>query len=129
MLLTEDLIQWLLADQKVSDGWKGLAERLELVHLIPAISEDPDKCKLKLLLAAWRETRYESYNVDTLKTILSQEVWALGRNPMMIFQFDFHIRVSLTCTDGFVSSQSSLQNTMSPNRSDPETNYPRDLSQ
>ena len=89
MLLTEDLIQWLLADQKVSDGWKGLAERLELVHLIPAISEDPHKCKLKLLLAAWRETRYESYNVDTLKTILSQEVWALGRNPMMIFQFDF----------------------------------------
>ena len=49
-------------------------QRLELAHLIPAISEDPQKCKLKLLLAAWREARYDSYNVETLKRILSQEV-------------------------------------------------------
>ena len=101
MLLTEDLIQWLLADHKVCQGWKGLAERLELAHLIPAISEDPQKCKLKLLFAAWKEARYDSYNVETLKTILAQEVWA-GILPM-IFQFDFHIRVLLICTDGFVS--------------------------
>ena len=68
MLLTEDLIQWLLADHKVCQGWKGLAERLELAHLIPAISEDPQKCKLKLLFAAWKEARHDSYNVETLKT-------------------------------------------------------------
>ena len=76
MLLTEDLIQWLLADQKVCDGWKGLAERLELAHLIPGISAEPQKCKLKLLLATWKEARFDNYNVETLKTILSQEVWA-----------------------------------------------------
>ena len=101
MLLTEDLIQWLLADQKVCDGWKGLAERLELAHLIPAISEDPQKCKLKLLFAAWKEAKYDSYNVETLKRILSQEVWA--GIVLMIFQYNFHIRDLLTCTDGFVS--------------------------
>ena len=101
MLLTEDLIQWLLADQKVSAGWKGLAERLDLAHLITAISEKPQKCKLKLLLAAWKEARLDNYNVETLKMILSQEVWA--RILLRIFQFDFHIRDLLTCTDGFVS--------------------------
>ena len=37
-----------------------------VVHLIPAISEDPHRCK----------ARYDSYNVETLKTILSQVVSA-----------------------------------------------------
>ena len=126
MLLTEDLIQWLLADQKVSDGWKGLAERLELAHLIPAISEDPQKCKLKLLLAARREARYDSYNVETLKRILSQEVWP--GIILMIFQFNFHIRDLLTCTNGFVSSPSSLQINANLNLLDPEATPPRDHS-
>ena len=89
MLLTEDLLQWLLADQKVSEGWKGLAERLELAHLIPAISENPQKSKLKLLFDAWKEARYESYNVETLKRILSQEVCGWLGILLMIFQFDF----------------------------------------
>ena len=126
MLLTEDLIQWLLADQKVSDGWKGLAERLELAHLIPAISEDPQKCKLKLLFAAWKEAKHDSYNVETLKRILSQEVWV--GIVLMIFQYNLHIRGLLTCTDGFVSSPSSLQINASLNLSDPEAISPRDHS-
>ena len=126
MLLTEDLVQWLLADQKVSDGWRGLAVRLELAHLIPAISEDPQKCKLKLLFAAWREARYDCYSVETLKTILSQEVQE--GIPLMIFQYNFHIRDLLTCTDGFVSSPSSLKTKASLNHSDPEAISPPDHS-
>ena len=42
-------------------------------HLVPFIEEDRHKCKLKLLLAAWKEARPDTYVVETLKAILSQE--------------------------------------------------------
>ena len=36
--------------------------------------EDPQKCKLKLVFAAWQQIRPETYTVETLKMILCQEV-------------------------------------------------------
>ena len=99
MLVTEDLLQWLLADHNVCAGWKGLADRLQLSHLVPAISEDHHKCKLKLVLAAWKQERHDTYTVETLKRILSQEVWP----DILTLQLYIHIRDLLTCTDGSAS--------------------------
>ena len=47
---------------------------MDLDHLIPEIACLREKCKLKILLDAWREERPETYTVQTLKTILSQQV-------------------------------------------------------
>ena len=113
-LLTEDLLEWLLADEKVvlrvkdwpteccqvSSGWKGLAERLSLAHLVPFMMEDPQKCKLKLVFAAWQQIRPETYTVETLKMILSQEVGrVLLLMPWQSLMFSgiyWHVQVDLS---------------------------------
>jgi len=74
MKISDDLIQWLLADKKVSEGWRNLAMRLQLHEVIAVIMISPERNKLKCLFEMWRQIRPESYNVETLKQILSQEV-------------------------------------------------------
>ena len=48
--------------------------RLALDTFIPDIISFREKNKLKILFDVWKEERFETYNVETLRTILSQEV-------------------------------------------------------
>jgi len=73
MLITDDLIQWLLADTKVCNGWRSIAVRLGLNEYVQSIGHSKEKCKLRILFNVWRQEKYETYTVETLKLVLSQE--------------------------------------------------------
>ena len=48
--------------------------RLGLNEYVQSISHSKEKCKLRILFNVWRQEKYETYTVDTLKLVLSQEV-------------------------------------------------------
>ena len=89
MIITDDLIQWLLADKKVRqqmfeiswefywkvcNAWRQFAVRLGLESFIPTIIGFRENNKLKILFDVWKEESLETYNVEVLKNILSKEV-------------------------------------------------------
>ena len=63
------------------EGWRGLAVRLGLATFVPDILCCKEKCKLRILLDVWKEESSSTFTVDTLKTILCQEVRPVARRP------------------------------------------------
>ena len=63
------------------EGWRGLAVRLGLATFVPDILCCREKCKLRILLDVWKEESFRTFTVDTLKTILCQEVRPVTRRP------------------------------------------------
>ena len=63
------------------EGWRGLAVRLGLATFVPDILCCREKCKLRILLDVWKEESFPTFTVDTLKTILCQEVRPVTRRP------------------------------------------------
>ena len=98
MSITPDLIEWLLADQKVSlqspflvniiplcvpvcqvcQGWRRLAARMSLSCYVGYIEsqEKSNSASLRLLLRLWSQAKPDSYNVKGLKRVLAAEVSA-----------------------------------------------------
>ena len=97
MSLTDDLVEWLVADKKViqvnllsllkkilnkvCSKWMSIASRLGVSHLIPTIASSnsrrqyqDERSKLKMVIQLWRNKRPESYNLKELKAVLAQEV-------------------------------------------------------
>ena len=97
MSLTDDLVEWLVADKKVIQvnllsllnkilnkvcaKWMSIASRLGVSHLIPTIASSnsrrqyqDERSKLKMVIQLWRNKRPESYNLKELKAVLAQEV-------------------------------------------------------
>ena len=66
---------------QVCEGWRGLAVRLGLATFVPDILCCKEKCKLRILLDVWKEESSSTFTVDTLKTILCQEVRPVARRP------------------------------------------------
>ena len=66
---------------QVCEGWRGLAVRLGLATFVPDILCCREKCKLRILLDVWKEESSSTFTVDTLKTILCQEVRPVARRP------------------------------------------------
>ena len=63
------------------EGWRGLAVRLGLATFVPDILCCKEKCKLRILLDVWKEESSSTFTVDTLKTVLCQEVRPVARRP------------------------------------------------
>ena len=59
---------------QVCNGWRSIAVRLGLNEYVQSISHSKEKCKLRILFNVWRQEKYETYTVETLKLVLSQEV-------------------------------------------------------
>jgi len=131
MKISEDLIQWLLADKKVSEGWRNLAMRLQLHEVIAVIMISPERNKLKCLFEMWRQIRPESYNVETLKQILSQEGFTDMYNWVNLMTITPGVRQKTNTTDSpfrrnqFASKSFSLQNRGKPRqiRSSPFSDF------
>jgi len=75
MSITPDLIEWLLADQKVCQSWKKLGVRMNLSCYIGYIQsqEKSNSASLRMLLRLWSSAKPESYNVKSLKRVLAAE--------------------------------------------------------
>jgi len=75
MSITPDLVEWLLADQKVCQAWRGLAYRMNLGSYIVSIETEggEDSVCLRLLLRLWSTAKPASYNVRGLKRVLAAE--------------------------------------------------------
>ena len=73
--------------------------RLGLNEYVQSIGHSKEKCKLRILFNVWRQEKYETYTVETLKLVLSQEV--VFNQIIYIFIICNH-RGLQTCTDGFV---------------------------
>ena len=107
MSLTDDLVEWLVADQKVfqfdrlqflnirfdkvCEKWMSIATRLSLTQFIPNIAStdsrrkyQDDRSKLKMVIQVWRDKRPESYTLKGLKTTLAQEVrWCFMKQNVL----------------------------------------------
>merc|ERR1711971_99938 len=75
MSITPDLIEWLLADQKVCQCWRRLAARMSLSCYVGYIEsqEKSNSASLRLLLRLWSSAKPDSYNVKGLKRVLAAE--------------------------------------------------------
>merc|ERR1712223_779527 len=75
MSITPDLIEWLLADQKVCQCWRRLAGRMSLSCYVGYIEsqEKSHSASLRLLLRLWSQAKPDSYNVKGLKRVLAAE--------------------------------------------------------
>lgn len=75
MSITPDLIEWLLADQKVCQSWKKLGVRMNLSCYVGYIQsqEKSNSASLRMLLRLWSSAKPESYNVKSLKRVLAAE--------------------------------------------------------
>jgi len=75
MLITPDLIEWLLADKKVCESWRLLASRLNFACHIGSLDKHGggDSGSLRLLLRLWSSLKPASYNVRGLKRVLAAE--------------------------------------------------------
>jgi len=73
MMLTDDLLEWVLADRQVCERWRSLAVRLHLDHLLPLDRFNTDTDQMRGLLHLWREERPGQYNVRGLKSVLAME--------------------------------------------------------
>merc|ERR1712223_2142797 len=75
MSITPDLIEWLLADQKVCQCWRRLAARMNLSCYVGYIEsqEKSQSASLRLLLRLWSSAKPDSYNVKGLKRVLAAE--------------------------------------------------------
>merc|ERR1712186_12615 len=73
--ITPDLVEWLLADQKVCGAWKRLGLRMNLSCYIGYIEsqEKSNSASLRMLLRLWSSAKPESYNVKNLKRVLAAE--------------------------------------------------------
>ena len=107
MSLTDDLVEWLVADikvmivnlltllnlilNKVCEKWMSIATRLSLTQFIPNIAStdsrrkyQDDRSKLKMVIQVWRDERPESYTLKGLKTTLAQEVrWCFMKQNVL----------------------------------------------
>eukprot|EP00090_Calanus_glacialis_P027992 TRINITY_DN4469_c0_g1_i4.p1 TRINITY_DN4469_c0_g1~~TRINITY_DN4469_c0_g1_i4.p1 ORF type:complete len:467 (+),score=156.04 TRINITY_DN4469_c0_g1_i4:630-2030(+) len=75
MSITPDLIEWLLADQKVCQSWKCLASRLNFGCHLGSLEKHGggEAGSLRLLLRLWSTAKPASYNVRGLKRVLAAE--------------------------------------------------------
>lgn len=75
MSITPDLIEWLLADQKVCQSWRGIATRLNFGCHLGSLDKHGggDTGSLRLLLRLWSTAKPASYNVKGLKRVLAAE--------------------------------------------------------
>jgi len=75
MAITPDLVEWLLADQKVCQSWRRLGVRMNLSCYIGYIQsqEKSNSASLRMLLRLWSSAKPECYNVKNLKRVLAAE--------------------------------------------------------
>ena len=84
--ITQDIIQWLLLDEKVVRKWRSFAWSLCLSEYIADIECGGrgggerrrrgwgEKDKLEMLLRMWKEKKADIYHISMLKTVLAEEV-------------------------------------------------------
>ncbi|CAB4060640.1 NFE2L1_3 [Lepeophtheirus salmonis] len=77
--ISDDILEWLLGDEKVASKWKELAIRLHLEPCIPPIDQNIsikrkkfDKQKLKEFMSVWRRASPKTYTQSTLIRVLGQ---------------------------------------------------------
>jgi hypothetical protein len=74
-IITPDLVEWLVADPRVSSSWRSMARHLSLSSYIPSLevsrrNRKTDSQRMKELLIIWRSVRPDTYTVETLLDML-----------------------------------------------------------
>lgn len=81
MLITDDLKEWLLADDKVCERWEQLAGHVGLHYMIAREIDNTAKKKMRRMLDTWKAEKSESFTVIELKRVLAKE----GLHDMLIW--------------------------------------------
>ena len=79
IIITPDLVEWLVADPQVSSSWRPLAKHLSVSSYIPRLevarrNRRTDSQRMKELIIIWRRVRPDTYTVETLLRMLDNLV-------------------------------------------------------